>query len=167
MACRYSDNAQQVVAIVAAVLSLDDEGLIVSSLHSGQLVGIGHRLVVVFLTYLCMAQLVEPAVVIVDVAQHGVVDGLQHMVALSLLGTLYELFHGGLQRVGSHLTLRLGTLQLGLQQLSVGLFLLGFRHYLAQHLLFRLWQVFVLCVFHLFPQGAVCLCVHHSCEEDG
>ena len=168
MTGRYADEAQQVIAEVAAVVALDDEGLIVGGLHGSQLVGVGHRLVVVFLAYLLMAQLVEPAVVVVDVAQHGVVDGLQRVVVGSQLGTLLQLLHDGFQRVGCHLALRLGTLQPGLQQLAVDLLLLGFRHDLAQCFLLRLRQVVVLGVLHLFPQGAVCLreCKHRHHQTD-
>ena len=162
---RQPNDAQQVVAEIATVFTLDDEGLKVGGFHLCQLVRIGHGLVIVVLPYLLVAQLVKPAVVIVDVAQDGIVDSLQHMVVLGLLSAFLQLFHGRQQRVGRHFALRAGTLQLSFQQLTVGFLFLGFCHYLTQHFLLRLRQVVVLGVFHLLPQGAVCLGVHHRSKE--
>ena len=150
-----ADEAQQVVAEVVAVLAPEHEGVVVGGLHRGQFGGVGQGLGVVFASYFLVAVFVQPAVVLVDVAQHAVVDGLQgHVGAGRRLGSL-QAFHHGRQRVGRHLAQRTGFLQLRLQQLAVGVFLFGFRCNLAQHLLLRLRQVFFLGVAHLFPQAGI------------
>ena len=155
-----ADDAQQVVAEVAAVLPLDDEGLVAGGFHLRQFGGVGERFLEVVAGYLLVMVRVEPAVLLVDVTQHAVVDGLQGNVALGLLCPLLQLLHGRPQRVGGHQALRVGLLQLSLQQLAVVGFLLGFGHNLAQHLLHCLWQVFLLGLLHLFPQRGVGLSFH-------
>ena len=120
----------------------------------------GEGLLEVVVGYLLVMVLVEPSVMPVDVAQHTVVDGLQGDVAVGLDGSGRQLFHDGAQRVGSHVALRAGALQLSLQQLAVVGLLPGFGHYLAEYLLSGLRQVFLLGVFHLLPQGAIGLGFH-------
>ena len=164
--CLIADDAQQVVAEVAAVLPLDDEGLVAGGLHLRQFGGVGERFLEVVAGYLLVMVLVEPAVLLVDVTQHAVVDGLQGNVALGLLCPLLQLFHGRPQRVGGHQALRVGLLQLSLEQLTIVGLLLGFVHYLSQHLLRCLGQVFLLCLFYLFPQAGIVLCIHkHGCHQ--
>ena len=155
------NDAEQVVVEELAVNSFHHEGVVVGGLHPCQLLGVGQSLGVVVAANVFMSVLVQPAVFHVDMTQHAVVDGLQGGVAAGLSLALLQPFHHGSQRVGADVAQRLGPLQLGLQQLSVGLLLLGFLYNLGQYLLLGLWQVFLAGFLHLFPQVAVGLSIRH------
>ena len=157
----HAHHAQQVVVEVAAVAAFHHEGFVVGSLHLRQLGGVGQGLAVVVEAYLLVTVHIEPAVLLVDISQHTVVDGLQGHVVLHLFHPLLQPFHHGAQRVGGDVADGACTLQLSFQQLAVGPLGRSFHHYLAQHLLLGLRQVVALSRRHLLPQAAECLSFHH------
>ena len=81
---------------------------------------------------------------------------MQRLV-LRLLTTLGNTLHGGLQRVGTDGSHHATASQFGSQQLSVLSFLLRLLHNLHQHVILRPRQVFLLCLFSLFPECRICL----------
>ena len=83
--------------------------------------------------------------------EYGLPHQPQHLV-LRVEPVLLHLVHGGLQRVGGYLCHHLGSLQFSLQQLSIGFLLRGLLHNLLKHLILRLGQIFLFCLFHLIPE---------------
>ena len=144
-------HREQVVVEELAVSALVDNRLVGIGLGGGQQVGVLQRAVVILVGNLLVAVLVEHAVVLVDIAQHGAVDGPQHTV-LGLLLAHLEALHGGLQRVGADAAERPGLLQLGLQQHGIVATALGLGGNLAQQLLLRLRKVIVDGLLHFLPQ---------------
>ena len=130
-----AQHVQQVVAEVAAVVAVDDHGLIARGRCLGQRVGGGQRQVEV-LSRPLLGVVVEVAVVGIDMAQCRVVDGLQGHV-LGLGGLLRQPLHGGLQRVTRDGLGAAGLAQRGLQQLAVGTLLPCLLLDLAQDVDFR------------------------------
>ena len=152
-------DTQHVVVKPAAVTAFDRQRLVSSSLHGGQsFTGLGierHRKLVILL---------QLTVVLIYLLQHHSIDGSQCLVS-SLAITLLHSLDSGLQRVGGdgghHPTAR----QFGSHQLAVLSFALGLVHYLHQHVVLRAGQVFLLCLFCLFPQRRICLSLYRHTQK--
>ena len=146
-----ADDAEHIVVEQLAVAPDGGQRLVVGSLHGGQsFTGLGverHRQLVL---------LFQLAVVVVNLLQHGGIDGGQGLVGRRPVALLHPL-DGGLQRVGGNICHRPAASQFGCHQLSVFALLLGLFDNLHQHIVLRAGQVFLLCLVHLFPQGRICL----------
>ena len=146
-----ADDAQHVIVEQFAVAPDGGQRLVVGSLHGGQsFTGLGierHRQLFIPL---------QLAVVIVNLLQHGGIDGGQRLVGCRPVALLHPL-DGGLQRVGGNGGHRPAASKFGSHQLSVFALLLGLFDNLHQHIVLRAGQILLLCLVSLFPQGRICL----------
>ena len=155
-------DTQQVVVEDPGIDTPDDEGCIILILHASQLptesrcqFGLVHRHL-------------QRTVILTDAVEHGLIDDLEYIV-LRLFAPLADTVQSRAQRVGGNLRHRLGTLQFGLQQLTVVPALLGLLHDLLQYVIRRLGQVFLLCLRYFLPKGRIRLSEqkqwHHHCYD--
>ena len=110
-----SQQAEQVVGKeTLAVAALLHQRLVVGGPHGSQLLGMSHRQGIVVAGHLLVALFERRDVVLVDIAQHGAIDSLQGRTVGCRVQTGLQLIEQRRERVGGHLTLHTGGLQLGL-----------------------------------------------------
>ena len=150
------NHAQQVLAKDVAMTSFDDKGLIGLGWRPGQQLRMLQCLVAITVAE-GLPVIRQLPVLLIDLRQHGVVDGLQHGLSGGLLLLLLQPADGWSQRVRRHLGRQPGMRQRRAQQLAIGLLAPGFPLYLLQVRHGRLGQILLLGLLHLFPQFTICL----------
>ena len=140
-----ADDVQQVVIEDTCIGPLDNEGLV------GLILDLGEFPAEVVRQLWALYFHIQFRIARRHLIEHGLPNQAQHLV-LGIFPMLLHLVHSRLQRVGRDLCHHLCSLQLCLQQMSVGLLFRGLLHNLLKHLILRLGQIFLFCLLYLIPE---------------